>query len=139
MEQWRTISRLPGYEISDDGKIRSLKGTKPKLLTEALSSSGYKFVCTFANGKRETSYIHRLVAEAFIPNSAGGFAIVNHKDKNKLNNSIGNLEWITITDNMFHWRETDRFTINQEIASKCEKMSLENLEKVLGFCKQINL
>lgn len=55
-------------------------------------------VVLYKDGKRKNMYVHRLVAEAFIPNPLG-LKTVNHKDENKLNNAVANLAWMTQGDN----------------------------------------
>jgi len=100
-EEWRTVPSAPTYQVSNFGQVRS----KHKTLTPCLSSSGYKLVCMSVNKKRTTGYIHRLVAEAFIPTTgATTRLIVNHKNRDRLDNRIENLEWCTPMDNIDHWK-----------------------------------
>lgn len=93
MEIWKEIEGYAGlYEVSNWGNIRSLKfGRK---LNPAVNSSGYKLISLSKEGKSKSFSVHRLVAEAFIPNS-NNYPCINHKDENKTNNHVGNLEWCT--------------------------------------------
>lgn len=72
-----------------------------KPLQARLTGAGYMAVQTKELGKRKTLYIHRLVAQAFIPKPFGCNE-VNHRDGNKTNNSLENLEWTTHSENLRH-------------------------------------
>jgi hypothetical protein len=139
MEVWKSIVRLPGYEVSNIGNVRSSKGTQERLLKQATASSGYKLVCLFVDGKRITSYVHRLVAEAFIPAEKINIklGLVNHKDRNKTNNVLENLEWVSPVENAFHWKDTDRYFFTQQIGKICGNVSLDQLIQILEFCKKV--
>lgn len=95
---------LPGYEglyrISNMGNIMSLprKGTKGGLMVGVVHPKGYRQVSLRKDGKQFTEKVHRLVALAFIPNPNNS-PQVNHKDENKLNNRVDNLEWCDNTYN----------------------------------------
>lgn len=91
---------LPGYEglyrISNYGQIESLprQGSKGGLMKGTVHKKGYLNVTLRKNGKQTTAKVHRLVAETFLPNPEQ-LPEVNHKDENKLNNRVDNLEWCT--------------------------------------------
>ena len=100
------------YEISPNGKIRSKDRTmtdkigrtrswKGKILNPDIAPNGYYRVSFSINRKRKQFYVHRLIAEYFIPNPKN-LPQVNHIDGNKLNNSLDNLEWVTVQDNVIH-------------------------------------
>lgn len=108
IEEWRDIEGYEGkYMISSLGRIMSLeyhnaKGIKRKgLLKPAIDGKGY-LRCALSKGNILTTYkVHRLVALAFIPNPLN-LPQVNHKDCNKQNNSIDNLEWCNNSYNQLH-------------------------------------
>jgi len=113
-EAWRPVVSFEGlYEISNKGNIRSVtrsvfhsgNGRGHLLIGKQLSAriNNYGYVSTRLNksGKTFTRFIHRLLAEAFIPNPENK-KCVNHKDGNKLNNALDNLEWLSHQENMIH-------------------------------------
>jgi len=95
MEEWKEIKNYEGlYCISNYGRIKSLKHKNEKILVLSTNKDGYLKAKLFKNGKSKVVYAHRLVAITFLPNP-NNFIIVNHKDENKQNNHINNLEWCT--------------------------------------------
>lgn len=92
MEEWRIISRFPKYEVSSLGRIRKISTNK--LLHLKKHTAGYRQVIIQEKGKKFYLYVHRLVAEAFIPNPED-YPYINHKDECKHNNNVDNLEWCT--------------------------------------------
>lgn len=94
-EIWMLIPGYQGYEASSFGRIKNIKtGTIRKL---RLKKSGYLSVKI----KQKHLLVHRLIAATFIPN-AGNKPEVNHKDRNRVNNSSQNLEWVTPSENSKH-------------------------------------
>lgn len=103
-EIWRNIIDYKGlYEVSNFGRVRSLgmwvngangskRFVKWRVLRPRKISKGYLCVNLYKDGVRKFCLVHRLVAQAFIPNP-DGLPQVNHKDKNKENNRVDNLEW----------------------------------------------
>ena len=90
MEQWKDIKDYEGlYQISNKGRIRNSEG---KILKAVKYNCGYLLVGLYKDGKQTKKLVHRLVAEAFIPNPQN-LPQVNHKDEDKENNSVSNLEW----------------------------------------------
>lgn len=94
------------YEISNLGRIKSLckKGSKKELILKQQCldlSTGYLGVQLYKNNKILTKRLHRLLAENFIENP-NYYKVVNHKDGNKQNNSLNNLEWTTYSLNTLH-------------------------------------
>lgn len=103
IETWRAIAAYEGlYEVSDLGNIRAIKRSGSKGLSlKVHKSKGYLQVWLSKSNKVKKFSAHRLVALAFIPNSENK-PEVNHKDGNKINNHITNLEWVTKAENEAH-------------------------------------
>ena len=104
-EIWRDIDGYVGlYKVSNVGRVKSLEriDRQGRRITEKIlaydSSRAYYEVVLSKNGKRQRKSVHRIVAEAFIPNP-NNLPQVNHKDEDKHNNCVDNLEWITLADN----------------------------------------
>lgn len=95
-EEWKPIPGYDGmYEISNWGRVRSYQlDSNGRILSPKRDRYGYNTVNLYKDRKMKTIAIHRLVAEAFIPNPSG-FPVVNHKDEHKENNCVSNLEWCT--------------------------------------------
>lgn len=97
MENWKVIKGYDNYQISDLGKIKNIK-TGKELTPIVHKKRKYLKINLFNQGKISTFDIHRLVAETFIENP-NGLKTVDHIDRNKLNNSVTNLRWTTLSDN----------------------------------------
>ena len=93
------------YYVSEDGKIFSAKSGSLVELSQFSNGIGYMKVKLYHNGNRPKPYVHRLVAETYIPNPSDKSS-VNHKDGDKQNNTLSNLEWVSHQENMDHARET---------------------------------
>ncbi len=122
-EIWLPIADYPNYQISNYGRVKSLERTifmpnggikyiPEKLLTPCQSSNGYLKVNLYDNGKHKLISIHRLVANAFIPNH-NNFPQINHKDENKENNHIDNLEWCNCVYNINFGTRNKKSSISQ--------------------------
>ena len=111
IEIFKDIKDLEGkYQVSNLGNIMSLNynGTgKSKLLKPGKTKNGYLLVSLYKNRKRKSYKVHRLVAEHFIPNP-DNLPEINHKDENKENNSVDNLEYCTHEDNINHGTRNER-------------------------------
>ena len=95
-EIWKDIKGYEGlYQVSNLGRVKSLKFGKERILKPGRKKIGYLIVLLYDNnGICKWFRIHRLVAEAFIPNP-NNLPEVNHKDEDKSNNRVSNLEWCT--------------------------------------------
>ena len=113
-EIWKDIIGYEGlYQVSNLGNVKSLDRIdsighirKGKILDSSLVRDYYR-VCLSKNGERIVHMIHRLVAEAFIPNP-DNLNCVNHKDEDKTNNCVDNLEWCTNEYNLKYGTARER-------------------------------
>ena len=96
-EEWAPVRDAPGYEVSSHGRVRNGGG----LVMRQQTSNGYHRIQI----DRRQMLVHRLVAEAYIPNPEGN-AEVNHIDGDKSNNRVSNLEWVTPSENVRKAYET---------------------------------
>jgi hypothetical protein len=98
-EEWKDIKGYEGiYQVSNHGRIKSLRFKKEKILKAWNNSHGYLQVKLFTNGLKNMPKVHRLVAETFLCHDINR-THVNHIDGNKLNNCIKNLEWVNQREN----------------------------------------
>lgn len=105
-EIWRDIEGYEGlYQVSNIGRVKSLmfRNNKYSISREKIMActirSGYYVLVLRKNKERKSEQVHRLVAKAFIPNP-NNLLIVNHKDFNRRNNNVQNLEWCTQKQNV---------------------------------------
>ena len=107
---YKIIARHPNYEVNEDGIVRN--ALTKRELSQRKDRYGYPKV-TFNAGKLETATVHRLVAEAFIPNP-DSLPCINHKDENKENNSVDNLEWCTVAYNNRYGTHIEKCAASKE-------------------------
>lgn len=104
-EIWKDIKGYEGlYQVSNLGRVKTLKLKFGKqradtIMNPSVSVWGYGRVCLIKNKKGKNYYVHRLVAETFIPNPEN-LPFVNHIDSDKQNNTVTNLEWVTPKENI---------------------------------------
>ena len=128
--KWKDIVGYENeYQINQFGEIRTLKDS-PKLkkydvLKPQISKrNGYVYQMLYKNGKEKLLRVHRLVAMAFLPNP-NNLPQVNHKDGNKQNNSVDNLEWCEQSDNMKH-----AYKNGLQIPSENQRKAIINTNKL---------
>ena len=97
--EWREVKEYSNYEVNQFGEIRHK--IRKKVLKPRSNNGGYQYVNFKINGKNINFAVHRIVANAFIPNPKG-YTEVNHKDYDKTNNCVDNLEWIDSSQNKRH-------------------------------------
>lgn len=123
MEEWRPIK---GYEniyiVSNYGNVRRLYKKHPdgKPLKPVINKDGYYRVTLSNNGVTKMKLIHRLVAEAFIPN-INNYPVINHKDEVKTNNNSDNLEWCTVKYNTNYGNGIEKRASKKRIPIKAIK------------------
>lgn len=147
-EVWKDIKGYEGlYQISNLGNIRKLRFinnicNKEKIfnITQQKQNSGYLKVMLYKNGVYENKLVHRLVAETFL-NNKNNYSDINHKDGNKENNKVDNLEWCTKSYNMIHayknglWKSPNkgRYRGDSYKAIKVEMINKETNEVIRVF------
>jgi hypothetical protein len=136
-EIWKPIKDYEGlYEVSNFGRVRSVGRWieiphprnpnyvfryfhKGQLISQHIHNNGYMHVILYKERERKghTNLVHRLVAMAFIPGYQKGMD-VNHKDCNRVNNNVDNLEWMSRRDNLMYAGAMDRIHKNQRVKVK---------------------
>lgn len=152
MEEWKIIEEYPGYQVSNLGEVRSCLNKQHhitstfRMLRKRIDHNGYYFVNLYGeHHKMKSIKVHRLVAKAFLPNPMG-LPSVNHKDENKLNNSVSNLEWCSYKYNVnygtghqksclsrrhCHTRSILQYTLDGQFVQRF--YSLSEASRVLGI------
>lgn len=106
-EIWKDIEEYNGlYQVSNFGRIKNKK--KEKILKLFLDTHGYVQVRLYKVSKNKSHKVHRLVAKAFLPNP-NNLPCINHKDENRTNNKIDNLEWCTYKYNNNYGNRIEKY------------------------------
>lgn len=119
MEEWRQIvinGEKWDYEVSDCGNVRNIR--TGKRLKPQKSKKGYLRVGLYKNEKYNNFQVHRLVANAFIPNP-NNLETVNHINENKEDNRVENLEWLSRENNTKYGTRSERSAKSREKRVKC--------------------
>ena len=133
---WRTVTDFPDYEVSDEGLVR-----KNNLILKGFDNGGYLRIELKNESTKKKFLIHRLVALAFIPNPENKLQ-VNHKDLNRRNNKLENLEWVTNQENVNHALEnnpTFKETITNLMSALGKKNANANSAKARKPVNQLDL
>ncbi len=138
-EVWKDIPGYEGhYQVSNLGRIKSLKGNKIKILKSVSMKIGYTSVGLSLNGEVKLHYVHRLVAGLFIDKPKGK-TVVNHLDGIKNNNQSSNLEWVTKAENEIHAYENGLISVgNNHPNAKLTESQVIRIRKMKsdGFSSQ---
>lgn len=145
METWKDVKGYEGiYQVSNLGNIRSLeritifesenqhkkykanRHIKCKMKKPTVNKCGYYQTVLYKNGKKRNVLVHRLVAEAFLPN-LNNKPTINHIDGNKLNNKLDNLEWATYPEQLIHVNSV--LGKKSIISKQCREKRAEQLRK----------
>ena len=135
-EVWKDVVGYEGfYEVSDKGNVRSVErkdtiGRKcgGRTLRPRNHKHGYLQVTLYKSGTRKHKLMHRLVAEAFIPNSKN-FLEVNHLDENKKNNEMSNLEWCDTKYNVNYGTRNDR--VGNKLSKRVKAVNVINGDVIM--------
>ena len=143
MEEWRDITGYEGkYQVSNLGRVKSLnyrRTGKDKVLKQLKNPQGYLAATLYRDGKSKKFLIHRLVAQAFLPN-LDELPEINHKDENKKNNCVDNLEWCTSKYNKNYGGHTERRILTLKSNGKhCKKVKCIETQQVFSSCREASL
>lgn len=147
-EIWKSLPSVPGVEVSTFGRVRTLdrvvssekrtQFVKGRILNQSNSDNSYLMVHIPIDGKSITKSVHRLVAKTFIANP-NGLPMINHKDCNRANNNVENLEWC---DNSYNVQYREKygdalghplFAVNLDTLEVSSFPSQIEASRVLGF------
>lgn len=137
-EVWKNAVGLPGYQISNLGRFKSLdreiqnkmgvmRTYKGRILRHSITRKGYLLASASFNNKQVGCGVHRVVAKAFIENP-DNYPQVNHLDGNKKNNNVENLEWCNNSQNCLHAHATG--LRNSEHIKKRRKLTFAQAELI---------
>ena len=137
MERWKKIEGYENYSVSSEGRVRNDR--TGRLMSLTTEPTGYLRVGLCKNGKYKRFYVHRLVAEAFIPNPHN-FPQVNHLNETKTTNIVENLEWCDRKHNMNYGTRNYRSMMSQPtrktvVVDGRQYDSIKSAEKYLGIPK----
>ena len=130
MEIWKPIAGTKGFiEVSNEGRVRSWLRGAPKVLKTQPDKKGYHRLRVTVEREKMSYKVHREVAKAFIPNP-DNLPQVNHKDGNKSNNAVDNLEWISNRDNAHHAIENGLW---ENVFEGSRKVNESRKRPVIGY------
>lgn len=133
MEIWKDIRGYEGkYQISNWGRVKSVERTSTtgqhlheKLMKTCKDVGGYDFVPLWSNGKKKNFKVHRLVLENFNPVENMRNLDCNHKDEDKTNNRLENLEWLTRKENLNYGTHNKRISEAHGVRILCVELNKE--------------
>lgn len=144
MEEWKDIIFIDNnilydysglYKISNYGRIMSVK--RSKIMKYAIKKNGYCQICLRKNRNKKNFLVHRLVALVFLENT-NNLSQVNHKDENKENNRVDNLEWCSPKYNSNYGTRNDRVSNSQKEGNNsiARKVVCKNTKEVFNSLKE---
>lgn len=132
MEVWKDIPQYCGiYEASNLGRIRSK--VTGRLAHSFKNEKGYLITKIYLNGQCKNERTHRLVALTFLPNP-NNYPQVNHRDENKTNNRVDNLEWCTAEYNVnYSWKERNYTTLKTSVSVMIDGITFPSISKCAKY------
>lgn len=119
-EIWKTIPEAPDYQISNLGRVKSNKfNYRSRILKQKTGKTGYKMIGLCIKPKRKFFLVHRLVLSTFKPVENMNELEINHKDEDKSNNSLTNLEWVTSKENCNYGNRNKKLSDSFSIPVRC--------------------
>lgn len=130
-EIWRNVVGYEGlYMVSNFGRVKSFYGIGERLLTPSVNKSGYQYtVLTDKNKIRKSLKVHTLVARAFLPNPENK-PVVHHRDSNRANNRVNNLEWVTHRENTAYAVQNGSYDKPDSCASPRAKLTADDVRYI---------
>lgn len=151
MEEWKDIQEYPGYQVSNEGRIRTFQKItkttkhgerkwKDRILKPKIGRDHCQRVELWKDGKHKTILVHRLEAEAFLGKPINDNMTVNHKDGNRLNNNIENLEWMTRKENIQYGFKNNQYStqINCILKNGGELQKFNSLSEASRYLGRYN-
>ena len=145
MPEWKEIKGFPGYRVNEVGLVYSDRSRR--VLVGTVNGEGYRCINLQKKNKSYQKLLHRILAEAFLPNPDTKRTI-NHKDGDKLNNTLWNIEWATDLENYNHARGLGLIPLGQDhgrsklkqldvlkIRKLSRGLSSREIAKIYGVCK----
>ena len=126
----KKINGYDNYYIYDNGDV--LNTTTNKILKGSIGEHGYKYYRLSKDNQKQMFYAHRLVAEYFLDNK-DNLPVVNHKDGNKLNNNVDNLEWVNYSENIFHAHKNHLIKRRRKSEYYTEDLPGEEWKKICNY------
>lgn len=140
-EIWKTIAEAPDYEISNFGRVASKKYKDKRVLKQNRKPNGYYEVgLCYKPNKRKWFLVHRLVLSTFNPVDGMENMEVNHKDEDKSNNLINNLEWVTSKENCNYGNRNQKISKEGSIKVLCVETGIvydsgKQASELTGTCR----
>lgn len=135
---WREIPGFSGYEVNENGEVRN--ATTHQIKAQRLTTDGYWATNLRCDGKTRKCTVHRLVALAFIPQEDGK-PCVNHKDENRQNNHVSNLEWCDVAYNNSYGNAPQKraFNKSRSVVVKQDGIEIARFASIVGMAKMFGV
>jgi len=102
-EEWKEVVGFPLYDVSTLGRFR--RRSNGLFITGTIANNGYRHIGLMRDGRQITKLAHRLIAETFLEQPSPAHSDVNHQNKQRADNRVSNLEWMTRSQNSRHSKQ----------------------------------